>query len=80
MALLCVQRLAWRTLQPRAISEEAIRRAPTGVRCNVPHDRGDARQRVLLSTVGDIAHRLRRVTGLTRQEVPFELTGTAWYH
>ncbi|MDE0004812.1 MAG: IS1634 family transposase [Rhodospirillaceae bacterium] len=81
MTLLCVRHLSWRTrLQQRALSEEAIRRALTGVQCSVLHDRGSGRRYVLPSAVGDVARRLQRVMGLKRTEAPFELTESARRH
>ena len=81
MTLLCVRHLSWRTrLQQRALSEQAIQRALTGVQCSVLHDRGSGRRYVLPSAVGDVARRLYRVMGLKPTEVPFELTESARQH
>lgn len=81
MTLLCVRHLSWRTrLRQRALSEEAIRRALTGVQCSVLQDRGSGRRCVLPSAIGDVARSLYRVMGLKRTDVPFELTEAARQH
>ena len=78
----CVRHVAWRTQlqQRRALSEDAIRWALTGVQCSLLYDSRSGRGYVLPSAVSDVARRPYRVMWLTRTDVPFELTESARQH